>query len=162
MKYSYSADGYLSTMNGIMNEIVFKGTYCVENGVVKSISGDSSDGSIFSSTFTYNSNHIYTYTWNNLAVGEYSITVNESNENNNKYIASYEPVHFTVYKKAINPNDINVMINPGKGNVTINIEAPTDLTNTMSIIIDGKNYNIPVIGGTGNNTIILTPGLIQV
>ena len=109
-------------------------------------------------TFEYSSNHKYTYTWNNLAVGEYSITVNESNENNNKYIASYEPVHFTVYKKAINPNDINVMINPGKGNVTINIEAPTDLTNTMSIIIDGKNYNIPVIGGTGNNTIILTPG----
>ena len=109
-------------------------------------------------TFEYSSNHKYTYTWNNLAVGEYSITVNESNENNNKYIASYEPVHFTVYKKAINPNDINVMINPGKGNVTINIEAPTDLTNTMSIIIDGKNYTIPVIGGTGNNTIILTPG----
>ena len=109
-------------------------------------------------TFTYNSNHRYTYTWNNLAVGEYSITVNESNENNNKYIASYEPVHFTVYKKAINPNDINVIINPGKGNVTINIQAPTDLTNTMSIIIDGKNYTIPVIGGTGNNTIILTPG----
>ena len=109
-------------------------------------------------TFEYSSNHKYTYTWNNLTVGEYSITVNESNENNNKYIASYEPVHFTVYKKAINPNDINVMINPGKGNVTINIEAPTDLTNTMSIIIDGKNYTIPVIGGTGNNTIILTPG----
>ena len=109
-------------------------------------------------TFEYSSNHKYTYTWNNLAIGEYSITVNESNENNNKYIASYEPVHFTVYKKAINPNDINVIINPGKGNVTINIQAPTDLTNTMSIIIDGKNYTIPVIGGTGNNTIILTPG----
>ena len=109
-------------------------------------------------TFEYSSNHKYTYTWNNLAIGEYSITVNESNENNNKYIASYEPVHFTVYKKAINPNDINVMINPGKGNVTINIQAPTDLTNTMSIIIDGKNYIIPVVGGTGNNTIILTPG----
>ena len=109
-------------------------------------------------TFTYNSDHKYTYTWNNLAVGEYSITVNESNENNNKYIASYEPVHFTVYKKAINPNDINVIINPGKGNVTINIKAPTDLTNTMSIIIDGKNYTIPVADGTGSKTIILTPG----
>ena len=109
-------------------------------------------------TFEYSSNHKYTYTWNNLAVGEYSITVNESNENNNKYITSYEPLHFTVYKKAINPNDINVMINPGKGNVTINIQAPTDLTNTLSIIIDGKNYIIPVVGGTGNNTIILTPG----
>ena len=109
-------------------------------------------------TFTYNSNHIYTYTWNNLAVGEYSITVNESNENNNKYITSYEPVHFTVYKKAITPNDINVMINPGKGNATINIYAPTDLTNTISIIIDGKNYTIAVTEGTGTKTITLTPG----
>ena len=109
-------------------------------------------------TFTYNSNHIYTYTWNNLAVGEYSITVNESNENNNKYITSYEPVHFTVYKKAITPNDINVMINPGKGNATINIYAPTDLTNTISIIIDGKNYTIAVTEGNGTKTITLTPG----
>ena len=109
-------------------------------------------------TFEYNSNHRYTYTWNNLAVGEYSITVNESNENNNKYITSYEPVHFTVYKKAINPNDINVMINPGKGNATININAPTDLTNTINIIIDGKNYTIAVTEGNGTKTITLTPG----
>ena len=69
LKYSYSADGYLSTMEGTMNRTVTKSNYCIENGVIKSISsnieGDetsilmTNSGSIavtnISMIFTYNS-----------------------------------------------------------------------------------------------------------
>ena len=54
MKYSYSADGYLSTMKSTIYGSVSNSNYCVENGVVKSISGDG-DGIVISSKFTYNS-----------------------------------------------------------------------------------------------------------
>ena len=66
MKYSYSADGYLSTMKSTIYGSVSNSNYCVENGVVKSISGDG-DGIVISSTFTYNSkipNNLNINLWN--------------------------------------------------------------------------------------------------
>ena len=81
MKYSYSADGYLSTMEGTMEGSIIKTTYCVENGVVKSISSNiEGDGTSIlmtnsgciavtniSMTFTYNSkilNNLNVNIWN--------------------------------------------------------------------------------------------------
>ena len=56
LKYSYSADGYLSTMEGTMNRTVTKSNYCIENGIIKTISSDIEGGEASSSTtFTYNS-----------------------------------------------------------------------------------------------------------
>ncbi len=69
MKYSYSANGYLSTMEGTMGGSKIKATYCVENGIVKSISSDTEgDETIISMTnFAYSSkilNNLNVNIWN--------------------------------------------------------------------------------------------------
>ena len=68
LKYSYSADGYLSTMEGTMNRTVTKSNYCIENGIIKTISSDIEGGEASSSTtFTYSNkilNNLNVCLWN--------------------------------------------------------------------------------------------------
>ncbi len=70
IKYSYSTDGYLSTMNGEMLDNEIKADYHIENGIVKSISGNGAiEGSNTDAliTFTYSNkilNNLNVNLWN--------------------------------------------------------------------------------------------------
>ena len=81
LKYSYSADGYLSTMEGTMNRTVTKSNYCIENGVIKTISGNGAiEGSNTIYTFTY-SNKIL----NNLNVDLWNLIIGSEPLLNDKF-----------------------------------------------------------------------------
>ena len=69
-------------------------------------------------TFQYDGVYDYNYTWDKLAVGNYSITVGEANEKGNEYTGSYEPMNFKVIAKY----PTSVVINP-IANVTCGSEV---------------------------------------
>ena len=65
-------------------------------------------------TFKFEGVYYYNYTWDKLAAGNYSITVDEINTKGNKYIASYEPMNFSVSKIFIKDNkDMSVFYRGG-------------------------------------------------
>lgn len=68
-------------------------------------------------TFTYSSTYNYIYAWENLAAGEYTITVGDINNYNNKYIADYEPMKFNVAPQhtysIVNNKDMSVYYGAG-------------------------------------------------
>ena len=51
---------------------------------------------------TINSDNTFSYTWSNLAVGNYSLTLNAANEKGNSYPADYDAMKFTIDKAGSN------------------------------------------------------------
>jgi len=91
-------------------------------------------------TFTYNSTYNYTHTLEDLAAGDYSITVGNVNANKNKYTASYEPINFTVtkYESSVNINPINNVTYNTEVVVDFHVENRTNITVIVTNVQTGK------------------------
>ena len=75
----------------------------------------------------YDESNIYQYQWNNLAAGNYSITVNAKNDKGNIYNASYNPIEFEVYKynSTVTINPISSVVYNESVEVNFTIENQT-------------------------------------
>ena len=91
-----------------------------------------------------------------LSLGNYNATVKVINDSKYENKISNETI-FTILK-ALNSDDVNVTIVPGKGNALVNVSAPKDFTGNVSVIIDNKSYPIEIINGNGSKVIPLIPG----
>ena len=90
-------------------------------------------------TFTYNSKNNYIYKWNNIAVGDYSITVGNINDNKNKFIAIYNPMKFTVtkYASSVSIDPISNVTYNNEVVVEFHVENKTNITITITNIKTG-------------------------
>ena len=99
-------------------------------------------------TFAYNSTYNYTYNWNNLAAGNYSITVGDINNNQNKYPADYEAMKFKVTAPMGEFEQLQKLIDNASENSIINLEHNYTYTINLDTIRQGIliNKNLTVNG----------------
>ena len=129
-------------------------------------------------TFTYAGSHNYNYFWDNLTVGNYSITVLDANTKKNRYITSYDLMEFRVVNSYIKDNnDMNVFYMEGAqfrvllvgddgkpvSGIFVTFKVNDIIYNTTSdadgyasILIDWKPDKYTVSTICGNSTVLNT------